>query len=51
MKKGSRFLVGFAAAAITFGSLFAIMGPDRFGHCGHWKHHHCHHHDVQHPQE
>lgn len=42
MRKGSRFLVGFAAAALTFGSLFAVMGPDKFASCTHHGYgHHC----------
>jgi len=31
MKKRSRFLIGFTAAAVTFASLFAIAGPRYFG--------------------
>ena len=31
MKKRSRFLIGFTAAAVTFVSLFAIAGPRHFG--------------------
>ena len=31
MKKRSRILIGFTAAAVTFASLFAIAGPRRFG--------------------
>ncbi len=43
MKKGSRLLIGLTAAALTFGSLMAFMGPDKFGaHCSGWKHHGCH---------
>lgn len=34
MSRRSRFLVGLAAAAITFGSLFATMGPEKFNQCG-----------------
>jgi len=52
MKKSSRFLIGFAAATLTFGSLFAALGPDKFGGChSHkWQHHHCesHHHHSCH---
>jgi len=42
MRKGSRFLLGFSAAALTFGTLMLTLGPQKFGgHCGgHWKHHH-----------
>jgi hypothetical protein len=42
MKRGTRFLTGFAAAALTFGSLMATLGPQRFGqHCyGKWRGHH-----------
>ena len=35
MKNSSRLLIGFIAAAITFGSLFALAGPERFAR------HHC----------
>ncbi|HYG50306.1 MAG TPA: hypothetical protein VD905_05355 [Flavobacteriales bacterium] len=43
MKRGSRFLIGFAAAAVTFGTLMATLGPQKFGHCSHhWRHHHGH---------
>jgi hypothetical protein len=31
MKKRSRILIGFTAAAVTFASLFAIAGPRHFG--------------------
>lgn len=47
MKRGSRFLIGFAAAALTFGSLMAAFGKDRFArHCDHnrWQHYGCYHH-------
>lgn len=30
MSRKSRFLVGFTAAALTFGGLFATMGPAQF---------------------
>jgi len=45
MKKGSKFLIGIAAAALTFGSLMATLGPDKFAsHCSHHKnYHHCGH--------
>jgi len=43
MSRKSRFLVGFATAAITFGSLFASMGSEHFNGgrpmCN--PHHHC----------
>ncbi len=44
MKKGSRFLIGFAAAALAFGSLMAFVGPQHFAkygnrHCGYHQHH------------
>ena len=46
MKRGSRFLIGFAAAALTFGSLMAGLGKDRFAkHCQSNRYHHgCYHH-------
>ncbi len=39
----NRFLIGFAAAAVTFGSLFAFVGTKRFAdyrkhHYGYEKH-------------
>ncbi|MFT3703903.1 MAG: hypothetical protein QM802_16175 [Agriterribacter sp.] len=45
MKRRNRALIGLAAAAITFASLMAFVGPQRFAryrqHCGehaqHWK--------------
>lgn len=45
MKKSSRFLIGFAAAALTFGSLMAFVGPQHFAkygnrHCGYHQYHH-----------
>ncbi len=56
MKRSSRFLIAFAAAAVTFGSLTAFIGPRhwqhyRHGHCyaeashshpDHWNHGHWH---------
>jgi len=48
MKRGSRFLIGFASAALTFGSLFAFAGPEHFNkHCGRWGHgyHHNYYHN------
>jgi len=30
MSRKSRFLVGLTAAALTFGGLFATMGPEHF---------------------
>lgn len=51
MKRGTRFAIGLAAAALTFGSLWAFVGPKRQV-CGpfyhsyeqRWNHHHgdCH---------
>ncbi|NTW23600.1 MAG: hypothetical protein HGA37_02780 [Lentimicrobium sp.] len=32
MKRRTRFIIGFAAAAITFGTLTATLGPARFHH-------------------
>ena len=34
MRRGSRFLIGLAAAALTYGSLVAFVGPRHFGHYG-----------------
>lgn len=31
MKKNTKILIGFTAAAVTFASLFAIAGPRHFG--------------------
>ena len=43
MKKGSRFLIGFGAAALTFGSLMAGLGTSHFNLHGkrYWNHHGC----------
>ena len=44
MSHKSRFLVGLASAVITFSTLFATLGQDKFN-CGrsvcHPHHHHC----------
>jgi len=41
MRPRSRFLIGFATAALTFGTFMATLGPQKFGaHCGHNRHHH-----------
>lgn len=50
MSRRSRFLVGLAAAAITFGSLFATLGPEKFNQCGKRAHqmHHCCSNDAHH---
>lgn len=45
MKKRSRFLIGFTAAAVTFASLFAIAGPRHFG--GPFGSHHTFHNKCQ----
>ncbi len=34
MKRSSNLIIGIAAAAVTFGSLFAIAGPPNFGRHG-----------------
>lgn len=34
MRRGSKFLIGLAAAALTYGSLMAFVGPQHFGHRG-----------------
>jgi hypothetical protein len=43
MKRSSRFVIGLAAAALTFGSLFAFVGPKNFNGCdrqpSHWQNH------------
>lgn len=39
MKRRTRFIIGFAAAAITFGTLTATIGPARFYH---HRMHQCH---------
>ncbi len=38
MYRRSRFLVGFLAAALTFGGLMATLGPDHFHRAMHWHH-------------
>lgn len=49
MKRKPRFFIGFLAAALTFGTLMATVGPQRFNH----KNRHCHKHqcDEQKQQE
>lgn len=45
MKRRSRFLTGFTAAALTFGTLMLTLGPQKFGgNCTRHGHHHgyCH---------
>ena len=37
MRRGSRFLIGLAAAALTYGSLMAFVGPRHFGHRGFYR--------------
>ena len=32
MTRRNKFIIGFAAAALTYGTLFATMGPRHFGH-------------------
>lgn len=46
MRRGTRFGIGLAAAALSFGSLWAVVGPKHHGHgpChtsyqGRWNHH------------
>jgi hypothetical protein len=41
MKRKPRFFIGFLAAAITFGTLMATIGPR------HHKYHNCHHHSEK----
>jgi hypothetical protein len=61
MRRGSRFLIGFAAAAITFGTLSATLGFKRFNRCGYYhgcgyyQQYHCgescsDHQEMLHPQ-
>jgi hypothetical protein len=50
MKRSSRFLIAFAAAALTFGSLAAFVGPrhwrqQRHGHCHAYADRHWHQND------
>jgi fatty acid desaturase len=39
MYRRSRFLIGFLAAALTFGGLMATFGPEHFHRSMHWHHH------------
>ena len=39
MYRRSRFLIGFLAAALTFGGLMATLGPEHFHRSLHWHHH------------
>ncbi|MES2555357.1 MAG: hypothetical protein V4604_04350 [Bacteroidota bacterium] len=56
MKRRTAFITGVAAAAITFGSLMATIGPRHFGrhchshatHCGSQQDQHSHHHNDHH---
>ena len=36
MRRGSSFLIGLLAAAVTFGSLTAFIGPRHFGYRGYY---------------
>ncbi len=38
MKRGTKFLIGFAAAILTFSTLVAFMGPPHTSRQGHWDH-------------
>ena len=40
MYRRSRILIGFLAAALTFGGLMATLGPEHFHRSLHWRHHH-----------
>jgi hypothetical protein len=50
MRRGSRFLIGLAAAGLTFGTLTATLGPRHYyhnrcysmNHCGGWNHYYDH---------
>ena len=39
MYRRSRFLIGFLAAALTFGGLMATLGPEHFHRSLRWHHH------------
>ena len=39
MYRRSRFLIGFLAAALTFGGLMAALGPEHFHRSLCWRHH------------
>lgn len=39
MYRRSRFLIGFLAAALTFGGLMATLGPEHFHRAWYWHHH------------
>ena len=39
MYRRSRFLIGFLAAALTFGGLMATLGPEHFHRSLLWHHH------------
>ena len=41
MRRGSRFLIGLATAAITFGTLMFTLGQDQFNKYGYRHHHGC----------
>jgi len=47
MKRKSKFLIGFATALLTFGTLMATLGPEKFNKYGH---RHCggHYYHMQH---
>lgn len=40
MKRNTKFLAFLLSAAVTFGSLFALAGPQQFGKYGHRGFHH-----------
>lgn len=44
MKPRNKFLIGLAAALITFGTLSATVGHSMRQHCGHHSHHGCEQH-------
>lgn len=39
MRRSTKFLIGLAAAALTYGSLMAFVGPRHFGHHGFYRYH------------
>lgn len=45
MKKGHRFLIGLASAAVCFGILFGTLGKTEFNKYGKHRYSHCMHHE------
>lgn len=44
MKKGHRFIIGLASAALCFGVLFGTLGKTEFNKYGKHRYSHCMHH-------